>query len=187
MIHSARFTCVLDTCVIYPIDIRDILLWFAHFDLFRPKWSQTIFDELHKVMIERGMPPDKAIKQIERINTAFPDAMVNNYEELITTLSLPDQKDCHVLAAAIKSDANLIVTNNLKDFDNDYLAKFGLCAKNADDFITDTIDLNPKLAKEAFMTMVAHRTNPSLDEYQVLDILRNRGLTNAANYLHSLI
>lgn len=187
MVHSTRFTCVLDTCVIYPIDIRDLLLWFAYFDLYRPKWSHAIFDELYNVMIEKGMPDEKAKKQIERINTAFPDAMVNNYEELIEKLSLPDKKDCHVLAAAIKSDANLIVTNNLKDFDNAYLSKFGLCAKNADDFITDTIDLNTKLAKEAFTTMVAHRTNPSLDEYQVLDILRNRGLKNSADYLHSLI
>lgn len=187
MIHSTRFTCVLDTCVIYPIDIRDLLLWFAHFDLYRPKWSQTIFNELHKVMIEKGMPIEKANRQIERINTAFPDAMVNNYEELIMTLSLPDKKDCHVLAAAIKSDANLIVTNNLRHFDSAYLSKFGLYAKNADDFITDTIDLNTKVAKEAFMTMVVHRINPSLDEYQVLDILPNRGLVNSANYLHSLI
>lgn len=92
MIHSTRFTCVLDTCVIYPIDIRDLLLWFAHFDLYRPKWSQTIFDELFKVMLEKGMPEDKAKKQIERINTAFPDAMVNNYKELIETLSLPTKK-----------------------------------------------------------------------------------------------
>ena len=147
MIHSTRFTCVLDTCVIYPIDIRDLLLWFAYFELYTPKWSQNIFDELYKVMIEKGMPDEKAKKQIERINAAFPDAMVNNYEELIATLSLPDQKDRHVLAAAIKSEANLIVTNNLKDFDNEYLSKFGLCAKSADDFITDTIDLNPSLQK----------------------------------------
>jgi len=187
MIHSARFTCVLDTCVIYPIDIRDLLLWFAHYDLYRPKWSQTIFNELFELMLEKGIPEEKAKSQIERINAAFPDAMVNNYEELIETLSLPDKKDRHVLAAAIKSDANLIVTNNLRDFDPEYLLKFGLCAKNADDFITDTIDLNTKLAKEAFTTMVAHRTNPSLDEYQVLEILRNRGLVNSANYLHSLI
>lgn len=187
MIHSTRFTCVLDTCVVYPIDIRDLLLWFAHFDLYRPKWSQTIFDELYTVMIKKGMPDEKAKEQIQRINAAFPDALVNNYEELIATLCLPDKRDCHVLAAAIKSDANLIVTNNLKDFDNEYLSRFGLCAKNADDFITDTIDLNPELAKEAFTTMVAHRSNPSLDEYQVLDILRNRGLINSANYLHSLI
>ena len=187
MVHSARFTCVLDTCVIYPIDIRDLLLWFAYFDLYKPKWSQTIFNELHKVMVEKGMPDDQAKIQVERINAAFPDAMVNNYEELISTLNLPDKKDCHVLAAAIKSDANLIVTNNLKDFDADYLLKFGLYAKNADDFIADTIDLNTTLAKEAFITMVSNRTNPSLDEYQVLNILRNRGLINSANYLHSLI
>jgi hypothetical protein len=43
MIHSTRFTCVLDTCVIYPIDIRDILLWWAYFDLYQPKWGQIIF------------------------------------------------------------------------------------------------------------------------------------------------
>lgn len=187
MIHSTRFTCVLDTCVIYPIDIRDLLLWFAHFDLYTPKWSQTIFDELSKVMAKKGMTPEQAQKQVERINTAFPDAMVNNYEELIEKLSLPDKKDCHVLAAAIKCNANLIVTDNLKHFKNEYLSRFGLVAKSADDFITDTIDLNPSLAKEAFITMVAQRTNPSFDEYQVLDILRKRGLVNAADYLHSLI
>jgi predicted nucleic acid-binding protein len=187
MIHSARFTGVLDTCVIYPIDIRDLLLWFAHFELYTPKWSQTIFDELHAVMIARGIPQEKAARQIERIHAAFPDAMVNNYEGLIETLTLPDKKDRHVLAAAIKSNANLIITNNLKDFDKKYLSRFGLEAKNADDFITDIIDLNPTVAKDAFTTLVAHRTNPSLDQYQVLDILRKRGLKNSADYLHSLI
>ncbi len=134
MLHSARFTCVLDTCVIYPIDIRDLLLWFAYFELYRPKWSPTIFDELCRVMIEKGMPVELANRQVQRINAAFPDAMVTHYEELIATLSLPDERDRHVLAAAIKSDANLIVTNNVKDFDNDYLARFGLIAKSADDF-----------------------------------------------------
>jgi len=44
-------------------------------------------------MIEKGMPQEKAAKQIERIDVVFPDAMINNYEELITTLSLPDKKD----------------------------------------------------------------------------------------------
>ncbi|WP_246539218.1 hypothetical protein [Litoribacter ruber] len=43
MIHSVRFTCVLDTNVIYPIEIRDILFWFAHFDLYTPKWSENRF------------------------------------------------------------------------------------------------------------------------------------------------
>lgn len=187
MIHSVRFTCVLDTNVIYPLDVRDVLLWFAYFDLYTPKWSKTIFSELEEVMLRKGIARETITKQMGRMQEAFPDAMVHNYEELIGQLTLPDSKDCHVLAAAIKANANLIVTNNLKDFDQGYLSKFGLSAKSPDDFITDTIDLNQDRAVEAFNEMVANRTNPPLDQYQVLDILRARGLTNAANFLHSLI
>ena len=45
MIHSVRFTAVLDTNIIYPIEIRDVLFWFAHYELFTPKWSNHIFEE----------------------------------------------------------------------------------------------------------------------------------------------
>lgn len=55
MIHSIRFTCVLDTNVIYPIDIRDLLFWFASYDLFTVKWSNHIFDEWEAVMKRKGI------------------------------------------------------------------------------------------------------------------------------------
>lgn len=187
MIHSVRFTCVIDTNVIYPIEIRDLLLWFAHFDLYTPKWSKHIFDEWEKVMKEKGVDDAEIQKRINNVNEAFPDAFVNNYESLIESLDLPDSKDRHVLAAAIKTNANIIVTNNIKDFPADYLSKFGLSAKSADDFLTDIVDLNHEAAVEAFKTLVLHRRNPDLDEYQVLDILRNRGLKDTADYLHSLL
>ncbi len=45
MIHSVRFTAVLDTNVIYPVIIRDLLFWFAYYDMYTPKWSNHIFDE----------------------------------------------------------------------------------------------------------------------------------------------
>lgn len=158
MIHSVRFTCVLDTNVIYPIDIRDLLFWFAHYDLFTPKWSEHIFDEWIDVMRRKNTTEDEIIKRTNFPFRAFPDAMVENYHPLIETLTLPDEKDRHVIAAAIKTNANIIVTNNLKDFPNDYLGAFGLSAKN-----------------------------PDMDEYQVLDRLIDRGLKQSVNYLHSLI
>ena len=55
------------------------------------------------------------------------------------------------------------------------------------DFLTDIIDLNPEIALEAFKEMVANKKNPELDEYEVLDQLRNNGLVDTANYLHALI
>lgn len=185
MIHSVRFTCVLDTNVIYPIEIRDILFWFAHHDLYTPKWSVHIFDEWVEVMRRKRIDENEIVKRTNRANWAFPDAMVENYFHLIDDLKLPDKKDRHVLAAAIKTNANLIVTNNLKHFPKDYLASFGLNVKSADDFLTDIIDLNPKRATAAFQEMVFHRRNPDLDEFQVLDILRKRGLKETADFLHS--
>ena len=187
MIHSVRFTCVLDTNIIYPIEIRDLLFWFAHYDLFTPKWSVHIFDEWEEVMGRKGIKKEEIEKRTRIANLAFPDALVENYEPLIMGLTLPDEKDCHVLAAAIKTNANVIVTNNLKDFPSNYLATFGLVAKSADDFIADIIDLNPDKAIEAFGKLVLNRRNPDLDEFEVLDNLRKNGLTNSANYLHSLI
>lgn len=187
MIHSVRFTCVLDTNVIYPIDVRDLLFWFAYFDLYTPKWSQHIFEEWKEVMLRKGVSNDEAEKRINVANEAFPDALVQNYEPLIKGLKLPDDKDCHVLAAAIKTNANLIVTNNLKDFPLAYLATFGLSAKNADDFITDIIDLNPQKAVIAFRKLVQNKRQPDLDEFEVLDRYRKIGLKDAANYLHALL
>ncbi len=187
MIHSVQFTCVLDTNVIYPIEVRDLLFWFAHHELFTPKWSRHIFDEWKEVMTRKGVSEEEATKRIAKAQMAFPDALVENYEPLIDGLQLSDLKDRHVLAAAIKTNASIIVTNNLKDFPDDYLASFGLKAKSADDFITDIIDLNPDQALIAFKDLVLNRTNPDLDEYQVLDRFRSIGLVDSANYLHSLL
>ena len=135
MIYSVRFTCVLDTNVKYPLCIRDLLLWFAHHDLYTPKWSKHIFDEWLDVMIRKGVSELEARKRIEIVTEAFPDACVENYEPLVQSLTLPDEKDRHVLAAAIKTNANLIVTNNLKHFPDNYLATFGLSVKCVDDFL----------------------------------------------------
>lgn len=187
MIHSVRFTVVLDTNVVYPVIIRDVLFWFAYYELYTPKWSTHIFDEWKKVMTEKGVSEEESNKRISRANAAFPDALVKNYNGLIKHLDLPDMDDRHVLAAAIKTNANLIVTNNIKDFPEAYLQSFGLNAKTADDFITDLIDLNQEQALSAFKEMVLNKNNPKQDEFEVLNQLRNAGLNGTANYLHALL
>lgn len=185
MIHSVRFTCVLDTNVIYPIEYRDILLWFASYDLFTPKWSRNIFVEWERVMKEKGVDQKGIARRVGFVEKAFPDAMVENYESLIDKLELPDEDDRHILAAAIKTNANVIVTQNLKDFPDDVLCQYSLKAKSCDDFLTDIIDLNQQTAVDAFRELVLNRRNPEMDEFQVLDRYRQIGLIDTANYLHS--
>lgn len=187
MIHSVRFKCVLDTNVIYPLWTRDLLLWFAFYDLYTPKWSNNIFSEWLNVMERKGIGKNEAIKRTNNMNKAFPDALVKNYEGLIESLDLPDPDDRHVLAAAIKTNANLIITNSLKDFPIEYLSSFGLHAKSRDDFFTDIIDLNHELSVRAFRKLVLNKKTPPYDVYEVLDIFRNNGLNKTADYLHALM
>ena len=93
----------------------------------------------------------------------------------------------HVLAAAIKINADLIVSNNIKDFPENILNRFGIKIKTADAFLTDLIDLDGETAIEAFKEMVLNKKNPDLDEYAVLKQLRKNGLKDTAAYLHSLL
>jgi predicted nucleic acid-binding protein len=187
MIPSVRFQAVLDTNVIYPLISRDLLFWFAHYDLYTPKWSKHIFDEWEEVMIRKGLNQVTAAKRIATVNSAFPEALVKNYEFLIPTLNLPDQKDRHVLAAAIKSNSSCIVTNNLKDFPKEIVDTFEIEVIAADDFLVDIIDLNPNQAIAAFKEMVLIRKNPKMEEFEILNQLKKCGLIKTADFLLSLI
>jgi len=66
MIHSVRFTAILDTNVIYPIIVRDLLFWLAHYDLYTPKWSSHIFNEWKEVMIRNSKKSNFANQQLRK-------------------------------------------------------------------------------------------------------------------------
>src|SRR5438128_5297815 len=72
---------------------------------------------------------------------AVRDCLVTGYEPLISGLELPDPDDRHVLAAAIRARAQVIVTANLKDFPHDELHQWDIDPKSPDEFLVDQIDL----------------------------------------------
>lgn len=92
--------------------------------------------------------PDLTVEQLDRtsglMDEAIPDACITGYEELIEGLSLPDIDDRHVLAAAIRCSACVIVTFNQKDFPVAALAPFGIEAQHPDEFVDNLFDLDPR-------------------------------------------
>ena len=189
MIHSPRCITVLDACVLYPVPIRDLLLSLASAGLYQPKWSALIQDEWSRNLLANRA--DLTAAQLQRtatmMNTAFPDADVEGYEVFIPTLTLPDPDDCHVLAAALRSQADVIVTMNLKDFPVPYLRTFDVEVQHPDEFIGNLLDLNPAKALEAFRQQVSRLKNPPIAAAQVLDNLRKSSLPTTAARLEALL
>jgi predicted nucleic acid-binding protein len=114
---SADFRAVLDACVLIPMPLADTLLRMAeHPRLYRPFWSERIMGEVTSNLVGKWKhSPEKASRRASKIGEAFPEASVEGYEPLIQAVN-NHPKDRHVLAAAICSKANLIVTYNKKDF-----------------------------------------------------------------------
>tara|TARA_R110002049_G_scaffold51245_3_gene145057 strand:- start:1974 stop:2339 length:366 start_codon:yes stop_codon:yes gene_type:complete len=110
------------------------------------------------------------------MNLAFPDANVENFKELIPSLKLPDKDDRHVVACAIRCNADLIVTFNTKDFPTKVLSKYDIEIQKPDELISNLIDINPELACKAFNKMVKRLKNPKKTKNEVLATLENCGL-----------
>lgn len=189
MIHSAKIVAILDACVLYPAPIRDLLLHLADVDLYIPKWTDKIHEEwTRNLLLNRS---DISSKQLQRtvnaMQDAFPDANVFNYDSLTQSIELPDPNDAHVVAAAIRCEANVIVTANMKDFPNDYLNRFDMEAQLPDVFISRLIELNPEAAWKAFKNQVKNLRNPPIHSFALLDKFEMIGLTNVSKSLKHLM
>jgi predicted nucleic acid-binding protein len=115
----------------------DTLLRVAEAELYRPFLSQEILDEACRNLIKKGkMTDDKAARYQRHIKNTFPEAIVEVSEQTINMMT-NHPKDRHVLAAAVKAKAEVIVTFNLKDFPKESLEPFDIEAQHPDDFLLD--------------------------------------------------
>lgn len=189
MIQSLRLVALLDACVLYPAPVRDLLLRLADAELYTPKWTDRIHEEwTRNLLLNRpDLTADQLLRTTRAMNAAFPDATIHYYEALATSFDLPDPNDRHILAAAVRGQAQIIVTNNLKDFPNDYLSQYDTKAHHPDEFITYLLELNSELVLHAFQTQVASLRNPPKIAQEVIQTLRKVGLKTTAERLTTLL
>ena len=153
--------------------------------VFRARWSQQVHQEWIESLLENR--PELSRAQLERtrdlMNRHVHDALVENFEHLIDGLRLPDPNDRHVLAAAIKSQCNLIITNNLKDFPARVLSTFHIEALPPDVFVLRLLDAS---SQEVIAASALHRSslkNPPKNTIDYLATLERQGLTRSVAQL----
>ncbi|RAY16447.1 PIN domain-containing protein [Actinomadura craniellae] len=130
--------------------------------------------------------PSQKLDNLRRLmNLAVRDCLVENYEPLIEGLKLPDPGDRHVLAAAIRANAQVIVTSNLKDFPAEDMDPWGIEAKSPDDFVLDQIGLDSRIVWACVQQIADSRNNPPETVDDVLDALEAAGLVEAVAALRT--
>ncbi|MFD6860325.1 PIN domain-containing protein [Rhodococcus sp. NPDC060090] len=176
------FTVLYDANVLYPNVLRDVLIRLAQTGLVHARWTDRILDESFGNLAEDrpDIPAARMKKLRELMNAAVPDCLITGYEKLIPALTLPDENDRHVLAAAIRAGAQVIVTANLRDFPESALAQFGVEAKHPDEFVMDLFNLDGARVHQAVSATAAAWRNPPGTPSDVCDRLAAAGLPISA-------
>lgn len=184
----ASFVAVFDACVLYPAAVRDLLIRLGKSGLFRARWSDRIHDEWMGSLL--GQRPDLSRDQLERtvalMNRAVPDATVTGFEGLIEGLHLPDPNDRHVLAAAIRCQAGVIVTYNLKHFPPEVLELYGLEVQHPDEFILHLFDLDSARVCATVRDQRAALTSPPQSVADLLDTFLRAELATTVAALETM-
>ena len=175
------FVVILDANVLYPFRTRDVLFSFAQAGLFRARFTDEILDEWTRNLIKNKPQLEDSVRQQETaIRDVFGECLVTGYVPLIPGLNLPDENDRHVLAAAIKCSAQIIVTENHKDFPAETLEEYGVEKLGADDFLANTYDLFPKSGARVLKQVRQRYDNPPFTRSEFLMDLIKSGMPKPA-------
>ncbi len=142
----ADYRVVLDACVLIPMPLADTLLRMAEAPrLYLPMWSQMIMDDVTRSLVAKwNMPAEKARRREAEMRRHFPEAWVEGFEPLIDAMT-NDPGDRHVLAAAVRSHSELIVTYNRRHFPPASLQAWGIDAQGPSAFLQGLYDLDAGL------------------------------------------
>jgi predicted nucleic acid-binding protein len=122
------FVVLYDANVLYPSTLRDLLIRIAQAGLVQAKWTDRILSRVYDNLAtnRRDLDPTKLARTRELMNRAVLDCLVRGYEPIEHGLDLPDPDDHHVLAAAIKAKAQVLVTPEHSRFPGSGVAEMGL-------------------------------------------------------------
>jgi predicted nucleic acid-binding protein len=172
------FIVIYDANVLYPNTLRDLLIRISQAGLVQARWTNEILDEMIRALARNrsDIPPDKLDRLRQLMNGAIRDGLISGYESLVEELKLPDPADRHVLAAAIKAGAQVIVTANLKHFPAAALRQWDVEAKSPDGFVLDQVGIDGRTVAACVQQSADSRTRPPQDIEDVLTQLERDGL-----------
>ena len=175
---------LLDTCVLYPTVMREMLLGAADALGWQPLWSARILEEWVHAAGKLGPEgPVLARGEVALLRAKWPNAEVIWPPSLEARLWLPDPADCHVLAAAIAGSADQIVTLNAKDFPKLILHEEGVERCDPDALLLQAFEAAPDAITQVSHGIKAHAESLSGAAWQTRAFYKKARLPKLAKAL----
>jgi PIN domain len=182
---SSNFTVLYDANIFFGAFRQTVIIHLAQAGIYRAKWTEDIHQEWMRNLREKY--PDLGIEKIQRIrgliDAAVPDCLVHGYRRLVAGLELPDSNDRHVLAAAIKSGAQVIVTCDVNHFPDETLSEYDIQAQHPDDFLMYQKEENLSAVLSQLRRCRKEHRNPAYSVDEFIDKFRASDLSLSADWL----
>lgn len=175
---------VIDACVLYPTVMREMVLAAARQGLFEPIWSARILEEWARAAIKLGPTGEaQARAEIALLRSAWSGAEQPAMPGIEQRLYLPDKNDVHVLASAVTSGADMIMTLNAKDFPRNILAEEGIGRVDPDGYLMQLWQAQPDGILTGAEQVLATARELSGQDWQMRPLLKKARLPRLAKAL----
>lgn len=171
------FTAVFDASVLEASATRNLLVQLAQMGIFRGRWTEKTIEELERALAAQRPDLAGSLGPVRRqMLETVRDCTVTGYEDLIEAVKPPDLGRRHVIAAAIKCGAQVIVTGDPDRFPDSAMDQYGIEAQSADQFVLHLISLNVSVVLRAVQLRAIELTHPPMAADEYLSALENDGL-----------
>ena len=167
------FVALLDANVLYPAYLRDALLRLAEAEIYQVRWSRQVLDEMARNVLQNNpnLPEERIERLVRTMKRAFPEAMVTGHEPLIPSMT-NNPKDRHVMAAAVKGRADVIVTSNVRDFPPEACEPYDVDVQTPDEFLRYQWEIgDPDFLLGVFDDWASQLKSPPLSLEELLERL----------------
>jgi predicted nucleic acid-binding protein len=175
---SSPPVAVYDACVLYPFQLRNLLVQCGVDRLVEARWSDEIHDEWMRNLLAKEPRLTRARLEATRdlMDRVLPQARVTGYAARIPAIALPDPGDRHVVAAAAETKASIIVTWNIRDFPASELRRHGLGKLTPDGFLTELYEAKPDAVAASVENARRNLNLSQVSRPAYLEVLQRQGL-----------
>jgi len=177
-------TLFLDANVLYSAGCRDLLIEASLAGLCHCRWSEEVLSELDPAL-RRSRPdlkPAQLYHLIAALASACPEALLEQHPARDSAWpSMVDPADAHVLRGAIRAQAQVLLTFNLKHFPRRLLVRHGLVAMTPDQWLVSLAKSAPTDIMAISERCRSRLIRPPLTRAHYLASLRRSGLALLAD------